>query len=204
MAFLRAWLQALLPWWKQAAYLAVFLCGFGLGWKARTPKPVPPLVVGHAAPKPEQDLSPKGKARTVVAPAVVQGAPKPPPVPAPADFGQHLATTTTELPELPTGGTFHAATFATLEGTNLRLRTLEWLDTPEGRAPLGATQTTERITTLALPQAPPPPRWGASLLLAPQQGRPAYGGLLQRSWGPITGTVGHVAGVTFAGVGGRW
>ena len=81
---------------------------------------------------------------------------------------------------------------------------VEWLDTPQGRAPLGPAQTVERITALPLPPAPRLPRWSLSLLAAPQDGKIVYGGMVSRSWGPLTGTVGHVAGLTFTGGGFRW
>lgn len=158
------------------------------------------LRVEAAPERPERDLSPKGEARTVLVVRTVPGVPVEPPA-AVRGLGEHLATTATQLPALPEGGAFHAATFARLDGPRLQLRTVEWLDGPSGRVGLGPARTVEAPLRLVLPE---PPRWSAALLVPVGEGRPRPGALV--AWTPrrLVLGVGHVQGHSFGIIGGRW
>lgn len=149
----------------------------------------------------EKDLSPSGEHRTVIAPRIRPGRPTPPPVRPPEAFGEHISTTRTELPALPEGSAIHTATYADLDGRTLELRNVQWIDTPEGRATIGETETTAQPFRLKLP---PPPSWGVSALVPLGEGRPKPGLHVQWTPGPLIIGAGHVGGVTFAEIGGRW
>ena len=189
--------------------LGLLAGGFVLGrWSARK-APAPVLVVGSGRNLPERPLGPPEAPRAVVAPAVHQGRPTPPPAAVPGAFGQQLSETATGLPALPEGGTFHAAAFGHLEGPRLTLRLVEWLDTPAGRVQLAEATTTEAPVTLALPAPPEAPRWAASALVGLVEGRPRPGVLVQHTRGPIVLTAGAIVEARgrpapIAGLGLRW
>lgn len=186
--------------WPRAA-LACAVClalGILLGrWTAQAPV----LEVGRALPRQEMDLSPARERRTVLAPRIVPGTPQAPPGPVPKALGQQVATTSTQVPPLPAGGLFQSATFARLEGRAVELRTVEWMETPEGRATLGEARTVAAPVRLLLP---PPPRWGAAVLVPVGVGRPRLGGLIQWTPGPVILGAGHVEGHSFVMAGWRW
>ncbi len=191
--------SALRPWIR--AVLACAFCaaaGFIAGrWSA----PVPVLEVGKARPRPEVDLSPAGERRTVIAPKIVNGTPQAPPAAVPKAFGHQVATTSTRVPALPEGGLFQSATFARLDGRAVELRTVEWLETPQGRATLGDARTVAAPVRLVLP---PPPKWGAALLVPVGEGRQQPGGLVLWTPGPFVLGTGYVQGHSFVIAGGRW
>lgn len=157
--------------------------------------------VGTARPRPELDLSPEGERRTVIAPRIVPGTPQAPPGPIPGALGRQVATTSTQVPPLPDGGLFQTSTFARLDGRALELRTVEWVETPQGRATLGDSRTVVAPVRLLLP---PPPRWGAAVLVPVGDGRPQPGGMIQWTPGPFLLGAGHVEGHSFVLAGGRW
>lgn len=186
--------------WIRAG-LACALAG-ALGFLAgRWSAPVPVLEVGKARPRPEVDLSPAGERRTVVAPRIIPGTPQAPPAPVPEAFGRQVATTSTQVPPLPAGGLFQSATFARLDGRAVEFRTVEWLETPQGRATLGEARTVAAPVRLVLP---PPPKWGAALLVPVGEGRQNPGGLVLWTPGPFLLGTGHVQGHSFVIAGGRW
>lgn len=186
--------------WIRAA-LACALCG-ALGFLAgRWSAPVPELEVGKARPRPEVDLSPAGERRTVLAPRIIPGTPQAPPAAVSEAFGRQVATTSTQVPVLPSGGLFQSATFARLDGRALELRTVEWLETPRGRPPLGEARTVAAPLRLVLP---PPPKWAAALLVPVGEGRQNPGGLVLWTPGAFVLGAGHVQGQSFVVTGGRW
>ncbi|HEU4951718.1 MAG TPA: hypothetical protein VFT46_07185 [Holophagaceae bacterium] len=190
--------------WKSLGAALALAGAFLAGrWSIPRGKPVP-LVVGPAAPLPERNLSPAPEVRTVIVTRTVPGRPTPPPVPVPADLGQQLQTTTTGLPTMPQGAVLHDALFGQVEGSRLTLRSVEWADGPAGRVPLGPAETVMATTTLQLPAAPAPPRWGLAALPYLDRGRIRSGALLERYWGPVSLGGGYMNGQTFGLVGVRW
>ena len=195
-----------LPRWTWRALGAVLTLGgaFVAGrWSIPRGKPIP-LIIGPAAAQPERNLSPAPEVRTVIVTRTVPGKPLPPPVPAPADLGQQLQTTTTALPPLPQGAVLHDALFGQVKGNRLTLRSVEWADGPGGRVPLGQAETVTATTTLSLPAPPAPPRWSVTALVGLRDGRAVFGGAVQEWKGPMGIQAGSIGGVTFAGVGVRW
>lgn len=181
--------------------MAALAGGFLLGrW---TVPPAKPLIVGTAAPLPEKDLSPKGEVRTVIVTKILPGPPSPLPVPLDG-LGKPLSVTDTQLPVLGQGGVFHAALFGQLDGQRLTLRTVEWLDTPAGRVSLGEATTRETVTTFALPESRPLPRWTLAALPAVKDGRIIVGGLVEHTRGPMVLGVGYLDRQVFGIVGARW
>ncbi|MBS1765989.1 MAG: hypothetical protein JST05_01105 [Acidobacteria bacterium] len=190
--------------WKGLG-LALALAGAFLAGRWSIPRGKPlPLVVGPSAPLHERDLSPAPEVRTVIVTRTVPGKPLPPPVPAQADLGQHLQTTSTALPALPQGATLHDALFGQVDGNRLTLRSVEWADGPQGRVPLGPADTVTANVTLHLPAPSAPPHWGVSALVGLEDGRRVYGGELEAWKGPFGAQLGTIGSVTFAGIGVRW
>jgi hypothetical protein len=185
--------------------LAILAGGFLLGrWILPPPKP---LTIGAVTPLPERDISPKGEVRTIIVTKIVPGPPETPPAPAEGlgnGLGQHLSTTDTSIPVLGQGGTFHTALFGTVADHRLTLRTVEWLDTPAGRVSLGESTTRESVTTFALPDARPLPRWTVAALPTVKDGRLVLGGLVEHTRGPLVIGAGYLDRRAFGIVGARW
>lgn len=191
----RAWALAIL-----AAFAGGFLAG---RWSIPMGKPVQ-IAIGPSKALPERNLSPKGEVRTVIVTRTVPGAPAAPPVPVPADLGQHLQTTDVTLPMLTQGAVLHDALFGQFEGSNLVLRNVHWLDTPTGRVDLPDSTTVTARTTFTLPPAPALPRWTVAALPAVKNGRMILGGLVEHQRGPLVLGVGHLDRQTFGIIGARW
>lgn len=190
--------------WKSLGAALALAGAFLAGrWSIPRGKPVP-LIVGPAMPLPERNLSPAPEVRTVIVTRTVPGRPAPPPVPVPADLGQHLQTTTTALPALPGGAVLHDALFGQVEGARLTLRTVEWTDGPSGRIPLGKAETVTAATSFQLPAAPALPRWGLTALPYVEHGKIRSGLMIQRNWKVITLGGGYFNGQTFLSVGTQW
>ena len=178
--------------------------GFIAGrWSIPRGKPIP-LVVGSAEPLPERNLSPEGQVRTVIITRTVPGPPAAPPVAMPPDLGQHLQTTDTTLPALAQGAVLHDALFGKINGSNLVLRNVQWMNTPTGPASIGDTRTVTATTTLTLPAPPAPPHWSAVALAGLQDGRVVYGGAVGYWRGPVGIQAGTIGNVAFVGGGFRW
>ncbi|WP_257303383.1 hypothetical protein [Geothrix campi] len=187
----------------------ICLACLGLGFLAGrwTLPAAAPLTIGATTPKPERDLSPAGAPRTIIVTRIIPGPPAALPEPAQPQaeqLGHHLSTTETALPALATGGTFHSALFGQVEGPRLTLRTVEWLDTPAGRVPLGEASTRETVTQFPLPASRPLPRWTVAIAPGLRDGKANLGGLAQYARGPVVAGAGYVNGGPFGIVGVRW
>lgn len=181
--------------------LAILAGGFLLGrWTLPPPKP---LTIGTVTPLPERDISPKGEVRTIIVTKIVPGPPEAPPAPA-EGLGQHLSTTDTSIPALGQGGTFHTALFGTVADHRLTLRTVEWLDAPAGRVSLGESTTRETVTTFAMPDARPLPRWTVAALPTVKDGHLVVGGLVEHTRGPLVIGAGYLDHQAFGILGARW
>jgi hypothetical protein len=181
----------------------LFAGGFLVGrWGGRKAPVI--LQVGSTHPRAEQDLSPKAETRTVIVPKEVPGHPATPPVAVPPELGQQVSTTSTTLAPLPEGGTFHASTFTTMEGSALELHTVEWLDTPTGRASLGEAVTTTQPVTLRLPVHNVHQCWNTSALIAVHKRHVVPGVIIQWTRGPLVLNAGNLGGLSFVGAGISW
>jgi|GEM_PF-4248994 len=179
---------------------SLFGLGFMAGQLARRQEPAALRI--EAGPRLALDLSPKGEAGTVRAPAIRREKQQTP-APVPPELGTQLQTVTATLPALEPGARFHLATFGRIEADRLQLRPVAWLDGPQGaRIPFEAS-TTEAPVSLPL-QSRQAPRLSASVFVQVSPARIDPGAMVQRDWGAWRVTAGATRAGAFFGVGILW